>query len=109
MYTHFIFLVQQQNLDDVEEVDDDDDDFNPYSTPDPEIVKLKAERRKLEEQSLLKSSENQKLLKTALEDLSGDESPPEIPKQAFSSEDTVKSPSQISVGSQKVPEQVSDE
>ena len=32
---------------------------------------------------MLKTSENQKLLKDALQDLSGDESPPEVPKQNF--------------------------
>ena len=44
---------------------------------------MKSKRRQLEEQSILKNSANQKLLKDALEDLSGDESPPEIPKQNF--------------------------
>ena len=69
----------QYNLEDVEE----DSEFAPYATPDPEIVKMKSKRRQLEEQNILKNSENQKLLKDALEDLSGDESPPEIPKQNF--------------------------
>lgn len=64
-----------------------EEDDNLYSTPDPEIVKMKSEKRQLEERNLLKSSENQKLLKDALEDLSGDESPPEIPKQNFRIED----------------------
>ena len=72
----------------MEEIDDEfvqgDDEFTPYAVPDPEVVKMKVKRR---EQDLLKSSENQKLLKDALEDLSGDESPPEIPKQNFPIED----------------------
>lgn len=62
---------------------DNDDGFSPYAVPDPEVVKMKAQRREMEEQNILKSSENQKLLKDALQDLSGDESPPEIPKQNF--------------------------
>lgn len=66
---------------------------------------MKAEQRILEEQKMLKSSENQKLLKDALEDLSGDESPPEIPKQNFSNEDIQGVPSQVSVGSHKFSDQ----
>lgn len=82
-------------MEDVEEVEDDSA-FHPYSVPDPEVIKLKAERKKFEEQNMLKSSENQKLLKDALQDLSGDESPPEIPKR---SDQVDKIPSQLSVGS----------
>ena len=82
-------------MEDVEEVDDNIE-FNPYSIPDPEVVRLKADRRKYEEQDILKSSENQKLLKDALQDLSGDESPPAIPKR---SDQVDKVPSQLSVGS----------
>ncbi len=82
-------------MEDAEEVDDDSE-FHPYSVPDPEVVRLKAERRKYEEQNMLKSSENQKLLKDALQDLSGDESPPPVPK---GSDQVDKVPSQLSVGS----------
>lgn len=94
-------LAPQHNLEDVEEIDDEefvpgDDGFAPYAVPDPEVVKMKAKRRELEEQDMLKSSENQKLLKDALEDLSGDESPPQIPKQRFPIEDAKDQPSQIS-------------
>lgn len=83
-------------MQDVEEADDDGA-FAPYATPDLEIIKMKSKRRALEEQSILKSSENQKLLKDALEDLSGDESPPEIPKQSFSSEEVGQKPSEVSI------------
>ena len=62
---------------------DNDGTFATYATPDPEIVKMKTQRRHLEEHNMLKTSENQKLLKDALQDLSGDESPPEVPKQNF--------------------------
>lgn len=93
---YYFCLAPQSNLEDVEEVNDDME-FNPYSVPDPEVVRLKAERRKYEEQNPLKTSENQKLLKDALQDLSGDESPPPIPK-APDLVDQV--PSQLSVGSQ---------
>ena len=51
---------------------------------------------------MLKSSENQKLLKDALEDLSGDESPPEIPKQNFGMSEVQ---SKLSVGSQELSQQ----
>lgn len=71
---------------------DNDGTFATYATPDPEIVQMKAQRRHLEEQSMLKTSENQKLLKDALQDLSGDESPPEIPRKNF----TEKVPSRVS-------------
>ena len=64
---------------DVDEVDDASG-FAPYAVPDPEIVKTKAEKRQRE------TSENQKLLKDALQDLSGGESPPEIPKRAYEEE-----------------------
>ena len=78
---------------------DDGEAFAPYATPDPEVVKMKAQRRQLEEQNLLKNSENQKLLKDVLQDLSGDDSPPEIPKQNFVAEDDQKVTSRSSVGS----------
>ena len=83
----------------VEEVDGGS--FNPYAIPDPDIVRKKVERRKMEEQNRFKSSENQQLLKDALQDLSGDESPPEIPTKKFLPEETVKVSSQVSVGSQE--------
>lgn len=86
----------------MEDVEDDDSAFAAYATPDPEVVKMKARQRRLEQQNLLKSSENQKLLKDALEDLSGDESPPEIPKQKFDEEDE---PSRVSVGSNDLSQQ----
>ena len=84
---------------------DDGGTFAPYATPDPEVVRMKAKRRELEEQDMLKSSENQKLLKDALEDLSGDESPPEIPKQNLNGEDVHGVPSRVSVGSHELSQQ----
>lgn len=85
-------------MEDVEEADNDGT-FATYATPDPELIQMKARRRHLEEQSMLKTSENQKLLKDALQDLSGDESPPEIPKQNFSTEKSLKS---VPPGNQEV-------
>lgn len=78
---------------------DDSGVFNPYSTPDPDIVQMKAEKRQQDEQNRLKTSENQQLLKNALQDLSGDESPPEVPKWKLISGRNAKVPSQVS-GSQ---------
>lgn len=86
-------------MEDVEEVDDNS--FDPYSVPDPKVVSKKVERRKMEEQNMLKSSENQKLLKDVLQDLSGDETPPEIQKQRLNgAEEDGKIQSLVSVGSQ---------
>ena len=70
------YLAPPQYLADVDEVDDGSS-FNPYAVPDPDIVRMKAERK------LQETSENQKLLKDALQDLSGDESPPQIPKRKY--------------------------
>jgi hypothetical protein len=87
-------IAPQHNLADVEEVCDTD----AYPIPDPEVVNAKSKR---EEQNILKSSENQKLLKDALEDLSGDESPPEIPI----ANEGQGIPSQVPVASHELPQQ----
>ena len=99
----------QHNLEEVEEIENgeefspNDDGYSTYAVPDPEVVKMKAARREMEEQEALKTSANQKLLKDALQDLSGDESPPEVPKQNFAGEEeqVVQSGSRVSVGSSK--------
>ncbi len=74
---------------------DDSSGYNPYSVPDPEIVKTKAEKRQME------ASQNQKLLKDALQDLSGDDSPPQIPKRSYGDDNSNNIPSKVSLNSNK--------
>jgi len=91
IYPSTLFCVAPpQYLADVDEVDDGSS-FNPYAIPDPEIVKMKTDRK------LQETSENQKLLKDALQDLSGDESPPQIPKRNYGQDDN--EPSKASLDS----------
>ncbi len=76
-------------------------DYDPYATPDLKVIQQKAEQRRYEQVNRLKNSENQKLLKDALEDLSGEDSPPEIPKKMFGPGENTNVPSRVSVESQE--------